>query len=256
MNGNNEEWVSKTQMKKRMDELQDLGMELTRLSDETLKKIGLPEDLMQAVRDYKKITSNGALKRQNQYIGRLMRETDPAPIRAFLAKLKGENRAHNAFLQRVEQMRERLIADDAALTEFAAAHPQAKIAVIPQTPVRDAAHAQQFLRQIEAQGGEGVMLRNPNIPYQGGRSDNLLKLKSAHDAECTVTAHHEGKGRNAGLLGAVSCRNETGEFRIGSGFKDADRRNPPPIGSRITYKYRGFTAKGTPRFATYLRRAN
>ncbi|EFE50676.1 hypothetical protein NEIELOOT_00588 [Neisseria elongata subsp. glycolytica ATCC 29315] len=55
MNGNNnEEWVSKTQMKKRMDELQDLGMELTRLSDETLKKIGLPEDLMQAVRDYKK----------------------------------------------------------------------------------------------------------------------------------------------------------------------------------------------------------
>ena len=130
MNGNNEEWVSKTQMKKRMDELQDLGMELTRLSDETLKKIGLPEDLMQAVRDYKKITSNGALKRQNQYIGRLMRETDPAPIRAFLAKLKGENRAHNAFLQRVEQMRERLIADDAALTEFAAAHPQADISAI------------------------------------------------------------------------------------------------------------------------------
>ena len=100
------------------------------------------------------------------------------------------------------------------------------------------------------------MLRNPNTPYQGGRSDNLLKLKSAHDAECTVTAHHEGKGRNAGLLGAVSCRNETGEFRIGSGFKNADRRNPPPIGSRLTYKYRGFTAKGTPRFATYLRRAN
>ena len=125
MNGNNEEWVSKTQMKKRMDELQDLGMELTRLSDETLKKIGLPEDLMQAVRDYKKITSNGALKRQNQYIGRLMRETDPAPIRAFLAKLKGENRAHNAFLQRVEQMRERLLADDDALTAFVAQYPHA-----------------------------------------------------------------------------------------------------------------------------------
>ena len=130
MNGNNEEWVSKTQMKKRMDELQDLGMELTRLSDETLKKIGLPEALMQAVRAYKKITSNGALKRQHQYIGRLMRETAPAPIRAFLAKLKGENRAHNAFLQRVEQMRERLIADDAALTEFAAAHSQADISAI------------------------------------------------------------------------------------------------------------------------------
>ncbi|OAM29060.1 DNA ligase [Eikenella longinqua] len=137
-----------------------------------------------------------------------------------------------------------------------AAHPRANIALIPQTPARNIEHARQFLRQIENQGGEGVMLRNPDTPYQGGRSSNLLKLKSAHDAECTVTAHHEGKGRNTGLLGAVSCRNELGEFRIGSGFKDADRRNPPPIGSRITYKYRGFTAKGTPRFATYLRRAN
>lgn len=137
-----------------------------------------------------------------------------------------------------------------------AAHPRANIAVIRQTPVRNIEHARQFLRQIEAQGGEGVMLRNPAPPYHGGRSSNLLKLKSAHDAECTVTAHYPGKGRNAGLLGAVSCRNELDEFRIGSGFKDADRRNPPPVGSRITYKYRGFTAKGTPRFATYLRRAN
>ena len=125
-----EEWVSKTRMKKQMNDLQDLGMELTKLSPDTLKKIGLDEELLEAVLAYKKITSNGALKRQNQYIGRLMRETDPAPIRAFLAKLKGENRAHNAFLQRVEQMRERLIADDAALTEFAAAHPQADISAI------------------------------------------------------------------------------------------------------------------------------
>lgn len=137
-----------------------------------------------------------------------------------------------------------------------AAHPRANIVLIRQTPARNIEHARQFLRQIEAQGGEGVMLRNPAPPYQGGRSSNLLKLKSAHDAECTVTAHHPGKGRNEGLLGAVSCRNELGEFRISSGFKDADRRNPPPVGSRITYQYRGFTAKGTPRFATYLRRAN
>ena len=125
-----EEWVSKTQMKKRMNDLQDLGMELTRLSDDTLKKIGLPEDLYQAVRDYKKITANGALKRQNQYIGRLMRETDPAPIRDFLARLKGENRAHNAFLQRVEHMRERLIGNDEAFTAFAADHPEADLSAL------------------------------------------------------------------------------------------------------------------------------
>ena len=125
-----DEWVSKTQMKKQMNDLQALGMELTKLSSDTLKKIGLDEDLFEAIATYKKITSNSALKRQAQFIGRLMRDVDPEPIRTFLAKLKGENRAHNAFLQRVEQMRERLIADDAALTEFAAAHPQADISAI------------------------------------------------------------------------------------------------------------------------------
>ena len=106
---------------------------------------------------------------------------------------------------------------------------------------------QAFLKEIEAKGGEGVMLRNPNTPYHGGRSSNLLKLKSQYDAECTVTRHHEGKGKYAGKLGAVSCKNQH------SGFKDADRDNPPPVGSVITYRYRGFTQKGTPRFATFLR---
>lgn len=136
---------------------------------------------------------------------------------------------------------------------YAKQHPRVQFVVIKQTPVRDLAHAQQFLRDIEKQGGEGVMLRNPNLPYQGGRSEQLLKLKSAHDAECVVTKYHEGKGKYAGMLGALSCKNELGEFRIGSGFKDSDRRNPPAIGSTITYQYRGLTQKGLPRFATYLR---
>ena len=63
MSNNEQEWVSKTQMKKQMDGLQDLGMQLTKLSADTLKKIGLPEDLYEAVVTYKKITANGALKR-------------------------------------------------------------------------------------------------------------------------------------------------------------------------------------------------
>lgn len=144
----------------------------------------------------------------------------------------------------------------AVLQSWLEQHPHAPITVIKQTPVRDAAHAQAYLQQIEAQGGEGVMLRNPNLPYTGGRSSNLLKLKSAHDAECTVTRHHEGNGKYAGKLGALSCKNQHGEFRIGSGFKDADRDNPPPIGSTVTYKYRGLTQKGTPRFATFVRVRN
>ncbi|MDK4680071.1 DNA ligase [Kingella negevensis] len=140
--------------------------------------------------------------------------------------------------------------------QHAAKHPNAQFVVVPQITVKDEAHARQFLRQIEQGGGEGVMLHNPNAPYTSGRSNDLLKLKTTHDAECTVTQHHQGKGKYADTLGAVSCKNELGEFRIGSGFKDKDRDNPPPIGSVITYKYRGFTAKGTPRFATFLRRRN
>lgn len=97
--------------------------------DQTLQryveKIGLDEELFEAIATYKKITSNSALKRQAQFIGRLMRDTDPAPIEAYLAKLRGDNTAHNAFLQRVEQARIRLLADDGAITQFMADFPQA-----------------------------------------------------------------------------------------------------------------------------------
>lgn len=130
MSTETEEWVSKTAKKKQMNELQDLGMALTELSDQTLKKIGLPEDLLQAIKDYKKITSNGATKRQAQFIGRLMRDIDPTPIRDFLAKLNGDNQAHNAFLQRVEQMRSKLIASDEALTAFVRDYPHADVGAL------------------------------------------------------------------------------------------------------------------------------
>ncbi|UOP05710.1 ribosome biogenesis factor YjgA [Conchiformibius kuhniae] len=133
----NEHAPSKTAVKKHMHHLQQLGMALTELSDNTLKKIGLSEDLYQAVRDYRSISANGARKRQAQYIGRLMRDTDPAPIQAFLDTLKGENQAHNAFLQRVEHVRSRLLAEDGALTEFVAEHPAADAAQL-HTLIRNA----------------------------------------------------------------------------------------------------------------------
>jgi ATP dependent DNA ligase domain len=141
----------------------------------------------------------------------------------------------------------------AVATQWLKTHPNAPITIIPQIKVRDRQHAMDFLKQIEAQGGEGVMLRQPESRYNGGRSSQLLKLKSQYDDECTVTRHYEGKGRNAGRLGAVGCKNRHGEFRIGSGFKDKDRDNPPKIGTLITYRYRGFTQKGTPKFATFVR---
>lgn len=141
----------------------------------------------------------------------------------------------------------------AKIQTYARQHPKAHLVVIKQIPVHDLAHAKQFLRQVEQNGGEGVMLRHPTMPYQGGRSNQLLKLKSVYDAECVVTQHHAGKGKYTGMLGSLSCKNALGEFKIGSGFKQQDRLNPPAIGSTITYQYRGFTRKGLPRFATYLR---
>lgn len=113
-----EELVSKTQIKNEMSDRQALGMQLTKLAPDTLKKIGLSEELLEAVLFYKKITANGALKRQAQFIGRLMRDTDPEPIQAYLNKLKGDNAEHNAAMQRLELLRERLVDSDEALTKL------------------------------------------------------------------------------------------------------------------------------------------
>ena len=112
-----------TQVKKEMEQLQQLGLKLTKLSKETLKKMDLPEELQDAIAAYQKINSNSALKRQAQYIGRLMRAVETAPIEAYLARLAGENTAYNAFLQRIEQWRTLLLEDDTALERFIETYP-------------------------------------------------------------------------------------------------------------------------------------
>ena len=132
-----EELVSKTQIKNEMNERQALGMQLTKLAPDTLKKIGLSEELLEAVLFYKKITANGALKRQAQFIGRLMRDTDPEPIQAYLNKLKGDNAEYNAALQRLELLRERLVESDDALTELISNKPELPISEL-RTLIRNA----------------------------------------------------------------------------------------------------------------------
>jgi DNA ligase-1 len=108
--------------------------------------------------------------------------------------------------------------------------------------------------RVVNRGGEGVMLRQPGSAYEPRRSATLLKVKPYDDAEATVTAHEPGKGKYAGKLGAVRVRTEDGrEFSIGSGFTDAERESPPPIGTIITYRFEGLTAQGLPRFPSYLR---
>ena len=110
------------------------------------------------------------------------------------------------------------------------------------------------LRTVVAGGGEGLMLQHVLAPYRAGRSDQLFKLKPARDAEARVVGYKPGKGKYEGMVGALLVEDERGRrFALGSGLRDADRRAPPPIGSRVTFRHDGLTAKGTPRFARYLR---
>jgi ribosome-associated protein len=122
-----QEIVSKTRKKREMHELQALGVALLALSETQLKSMALDEDLLVALLEAKRIKSHEAKRRQMQYIGRLMRELDPAPIRSRLAELEGHSAQATARHRRLEAWRERLIGDDEALTAFAAEHPGADL---------------------------------------------------------------------------------------------------------------------------------
>ncbi len=118
---------SKTRVKEAMQELQDLGAALVELSSGQLKRIDLPEDILAAVLDWQRFNKHEARRRQLQYIGKLMRNADPEPIRAGLALLRGESAAETARLHRLERLRTRLLEDEATLSEIAGLWPGADL---------------------------------------------------------------------------------------------------------------------------------
>jgi DNA ligase-1 len=112
----------------------------------------------------------------------------------------------------------------------------------------------QQLKTAIAQGGEGLMLHRKTARYTKGRSQDLLKLKPFVDAEATVIGYRPGKGKFVGQIGSLKVRTDQGiVFFIGTGLSDAQRRDPPPLQSRITFRYQGFTKNGIPRFPVFLR---
>jgi ribosome-associated protein len=121
------EFVSRSQKKRDVEALQKLGAALVELAPAQLEAIALPEPLAAAVREAQRIRSHEARRRQLQYIGKLMRSIDPEPVRAALAEVAGQSAAARARHQRLESWRARLIDDDGALTEFAAAHAGADL---------------------------------------------------------------------------------------------------------------------------------
>lgn len=125
---------------------------------------------------------------------------------------------------------------------------------VPQDLCKGTAHLLAERDRVVGLGGEGLMLRQPESAYETRRSPTLLKVKPQDDAEATVIAHTPGKGKFSGKLGSLRVKTPDGtEFSIGTGFTDAQRASPPPIGTVITYRFRGLTAKGLPRFPSYLR---
>jgi DNA ligase-1 len=150
---------------------------------------------------------------------------------------------------------ERLSSLSSVVAKLAVAWVQA----VPQAKVASHAALQIQLKQITQARAEGLMLHRGSSLYKGARNDDLLKVKTHDDAEAKVVAHIPGKGKYAGQLGALlvempaSDGGKPKRFKLGTGLSDAQRQNPPAIGSLVTYRYRGLTGSGVPRFASFMR---
>lgn len=126
----------------------------------------------------------------------------------------------------------------------------------PQHLCQGMEHMMEELTRVELLGGEGLMIRHPTAPHRGGRSNDLLKVKSFHDAEALVIDHEDGKGKYKNMVGSLVCKLKDGSiFKVGSGLADNERtqKSAPKIGTVITFKYFELTKDGIPRFPTFLR---
>lgn len=141
-----------------------------------------------------------------------------------------------------------------AIRDLVARIDQPWVAAVRQFKVADEAELQAALRAVLKRKGEGLVLHRGDAPYRAGRGVGLFKLKPFDDAEARVVAVRPGRGRFEGMMGSLRVRTPDGrEFSIGSGFSDAQRQSPPAVGAWITYRYRGETSTGLPRFASFLR---
>lgn len=161
-------------------------------------------------------------------------------IRYMIFELPG---APGTFAERVRR-----------ITELARVAAWPQLVAVEHTAVADRDALQRRLTATAAQGGEGLMLHRASASVSTGRSDDLLKFKPSLDTEAEVVGHRPGKGKYAGQLGALEVQTPSGRrVLLGSGLSDALRRDPPPLGSVVTYRYRDLTRTGLPRFASFLR---
>jgi DNA ligase 1 len=128
------------------------------------------------------------------------------------------------------------------------------LATIEQKHVKSEEDLLTWVHTVVEQGGEGLILHRETAYYANGRSQDLLKFKLFTDAEATVIGYRPGKGQFAGQIGSLIVRTDQGvTFSIGSGLSHEQRRRPPPLQSRVTFRYQGLTKNGVPRFPVFLR---
>src|SRR5665647_2479413 len=133
------------------------------------------------------------------------------------------------------------------------------VLAVAQFKVTNHSALQKLLLKTVKLGGEGLMLHRGASLYKAQRTDDLLKVKTHEDTEARVIAHIPGKGKYAGVLGALLVEmpgvdGKTGErFKLGTGFSDKQRQSPPAVGTLVTYRFRGLNDSGIPRFASFMR---
>lgn len=137
------------------------------------------------------------------------------------------------------------------LENYLKKNPNRYIKIIPQIVCKDKNHLNKFLKELLKNGAEGVIIKNPNLSYETGRTNNSLKVKEFLDDEGKVIAHNFNKDGSFKSL-KIELKNKT-IFNLGGGFKKEDRLNPPKIGQFVTFKYYGLTKNGKPKFASFLR---
>jgi ribosome-associated protein len=137
--------ISKSQLKRESTALQEMGEELVALPASKLAKIPMPDELAEAVALARKIKARGGLKRQLQYIGKIMRSIDAEPIEQALNELRNAAGKEAAKFHRLEQWRDRLIGEgDAAMGELLEEFPHA-----------DRQHLRQLIRNAQTEAAKG-----------------------------------------------------------------------------------------------------
>lgn len=140
------------------------------------------------------------------------------------------------------------------LSKYLQQNPSKFIKIIEQLPIKSKKQIKLLLDKVVSNNGEGLVVRNPNTPYQVGRLSNALKLKKYIDDECMVIEILKGKGKFFNKMGSIKCRLKNNDIvKIGSGFTDLEREYFVKIGTKITFKYYGRTKKGKYKYPVFLR---